>query len=326
MGEEVRIVWSSRSNHLHSRKHRRLLVQSLWTLTKQWSQLTPPQIQYKMSVPLTTKGDISSYLDKLFPRLLKVPGVSFRFSCMKTKINVPTWLFICTKRYKGLNWVLISLFWYVGINPNFPLITVYPKMPDVCSHPHVLLHIPIKEYWRHYTLLYEVNIGSAKIWSSLDMHTYTALTLLSPYVIKVSAWVVIGFRLQLLSRSIDRPSVQQLFLSSWHDAFGCQLFSPLGFATKFFGIRLLIGKHTWRKCKRQDLLITQRTRSKNRNWHQAFRCVHPIWIMVIYTSSDPRTLFTQQSPELLYFVFTFPWRKYWERKDEIITGQGTNSH
>lgn len=111
------------------------------------------------------------------------------------------------------------------------------------------------------------------------MHTYTALTLLSPYVIKVSVWVVIGFRLRLFSRSINRPSVQQLFLSSCHDAFGCQLFSPLGFATKFLGIRLLIGKHTWRKCRRQNLLITQSTRSKNRNdklgYHEAFTVCLP---------------------------------------------------
>lgn len=68
---------------------------------------------------LTTKEDISSYLDKLFPRLLKVPGVSYRFSCIKTKKNVPTWVFICTKRYKGLKWVLFPLFGYVGINTIF---------------------------------------------------------------------------------------------------------------------------------------------------------------------------------------------------------------
>jgi len=36
--------------------------------------------------------------------------------------------------------------------------------------------------------------------------------------------------------------------------------------------------------------------------------------------SDPGRLFTQQPSKLHCVIFTFP-KKYWERKDEIISGQ-----
>lgn len=72
------------------------------------------------------------------------------------------------------------------------------------------------------------------------------LTLLSPYVVIFSVWVVVGLRHCLLGCPGDRPSVQQLFVPPWHHAFGRQLLGLLGDATEFLGIRLLIGQHTVR--------------------------------------------------------------------------------
>ena len=72
----------------------------------------------------------------------------------------------------------------------------------------------------------------------------TLLTLLSPYVIIISVWVVVGLHHRLLDCPVDRSSVQQSFLTPWHHAFGCQLLGLLGDATKFLGIWLLVGQHT----------------------------------------------------------------------------------
>lgn len=80
--------------------------------------------------------------------------------------------------------------------------------------------------------------------SSLDTKTCMALTLLSPYVVIFSVWVVVGLRYCLLGCLVDRPSVQQLFLPPWHHAFGRQLLGLFCNAPEFFGIRLLIGQHT----------------------------------------------------------------------------------
>lgn len=144
MGEEVWVVRSSRSNHLHSREHRRPLVKSLWSLTKtQKLNSNHCKIRYKIN---HKRGDISSYRDKLFPRLLKVPGVTFRFSCIKTQRNVPTWVFTCTNRYARRNWVLMPLLWYT-------LIIVYAQIPDVYSHnshprPMFFFTFPFRKYWK----------------------------------------------------------------------------------------------------------------------------------------------------------------------------------
>lgn len=102
------------------------------------------------------------------------------------------------------------------------------------------------------------NTVSARMGSSLDgrtdgdarAHTHTQLTLLSPYVIIFSVWVVVGLCHCVLGRPDHPLSVQQLFLPPWHHTFFCQLLGLLGNATEFLGIWLLVGQHTRGKQKR----------------------------------------------------------------------------
>lgn len=105
-----------------------------------------------MSVPLTQRGVVSSYLDKLFPRLLKVPGVSYRFSCIKTQ----KWTNMSVHLDEEVRQTEL------GVHPpvlicryqcNFPLNIVYPQIPDVCSHnshpsPVFFFTFPLKKYWK----------------------------------------------------------------------------------------------------------------------------------------------------------------------------------
>lgn len=92
------------------------------------------------------------------------------------------------------------------------------------------------------------------------INEHTKLTLLSPNVIKISLWVVVGLSFCLFARPVDNGSVKQTLLAPWDHAFGCQLLRSLGSATKFLGIWLLVGQHTsWgggRGSRRDDYLIT----------------------------------------------------------------------
>lgn len=76
------------------------------------------------------------------------------------------------------------------------------------------------------------------------INEHTKLTLLSPNVIKISLWVVVGLSFCLFAHPVDNGSVQQTLLAPWDHAFGCQLLRSLGSATKFLGIWLLVGQHT----------------------------------------------------------------------------------
>lgn len=81
-----------------------------------------------------------------------------------------------------------------------------PQIPDDRSHNGPC--------WSSHSR--EGNTGSARMGSSLDTflqtQTNSKLTLLPPYVIIFSAWVVVGLCYCLLDRPLDRPSVQQPFL------------------------------------------------------------------------------------------------------------------
>lgn len=104
-----------------------------------------------------------------------------------------------------------------------------------------------------------------------DRQTKTQLTLLPPYVIIFSVWVVVGLCHCFLGRPVDRPSVQQLFLSPWHYAFSCQLLGLLGNATEFLGIWLLVGQHTGEKAEKRRLsadCVQQEEVRKQATWHQ----------------------------------------------------------
>lgn len=129
---------------------------------------------------------------------------------------------------------------------------MYPQIPDDCSHNNhlsskLIFTFPWRKYWERKD---GIITGCTCRHIATDTHarihtrTHTALTVLSPYVIIFSLWVVVGLCHCLLGCSVNWPSVQQLLLLPWHHAFGCQLLGLLGKATEFLGIRLLIGQHT----------------------------------------------------------------------------------
>lgn len=67
---------------------------------------------------------------------------------------------------------------------------------------------------------------------------------MSPDVVIISVWVVVGLCYGLLDTPVDGPSVQQPPLSPWQHTFSCQLLGLLSDATQFLGVTLLASQHT----------------------------------------------------------------------------------
>lgn len=120
------------------------------------------------------------------------------------------------------------------------VLNVYPQIPDDCSHnshPSSMLV---------FTFPYTGNTGSARMGSSLDKRTEThsTLTLLFPYVVKLSVREVVGVYHRLLHRPVHRLPVQQALLFPGNDTFGCQPLSLLSDAAEFLGVGFLVGQDT----------------------------------------------------------------------------------